>query len=203
MKASRRRNLVPAIVLGSLAVALFRFVLLSHRDHTTAEACAKHLKEIRWQLHCWVGDGEQFPPDLASISTSTNAYLFVCPGTAHQAGQATAVNFWTDYIYFGKQIEDPRFRIPMIICPPENHGGRRGVVVWRDGSTERISQGAVKSLTQVPWALAKEVPTVLVLENRAAIEVCVPPRLLPIYSNAYPASQPSPPAASSKKPAKT
>ena|SRR5205809_5791817 len=112
-----------------------------------------NMMAVWWALHDWIGEGDRFPPSLASVVNATNTTIFVSPSTSHTPGMATNVDEWTDYIYVGSGMEGCMCDVALLISPPENHGGSFGYVVWGCGEVVKFPADQVRALIKEPWGM--------------------------------------------------
>src|SRR5215510_4950183 len=123
---------------------------------TLSRMCKTNLEQIAIQLKFYVGNGDIYPPCFVCLTNENSpSNLFVCPATGRKPGALTNVDEWTDYIYFANQ-GDYHFHVPLIICPPENHGGKSGNILLGNLERSRISHREAQSLIEKPWCMAKE-----------------------------------------------
>ncbi|MCX6925456.1 MAG: hypothetical protein NT154_19945 [Verrucomicrobia bacterium] len=108
------------------------------------------MKSIWWRMHDWEGEGDQFPASL-SVLTDAPVSLFVCPNSGRQPGAITDVDAWTDYIYVPSTHDWMRLDLAVLVCPPENHGGKYGHVIFGDGWGERLPAAQVRALIKERW----------------------------------------------------
>lgn len=156
------------------------------KEEESASACMLNLQEAYWALRVRLGDGYRFPASLSSLAeTTTNSAIFVCPGSGHEAGAMTNVEDWTDFIYVGnhEDIQDPDFAL--LISPPENHGGRFGLVLWHGGNVVRLSPEQTRRLIEAPWFLATNAPNDHIEGLKRILTVQVPKRFENLYTNAW------------------
>jgi hypothetical protein len=71
--------------------------------------------------------------------------------------------------------QDPK--LPLFICPPENHEGKFGFVVWLTGQPERLSPAEITRLISQPWCFATNatIEEIDRVKNKATVQI--PPRL--------------------------
>ena len=119
-----------------------------------ADLCQKNMTAIWWALRDWEGaGGDLFPASFDSLNKTSNPAVFVCPSSGHPVGSMSNVDEWTDYIYLSGHGMDGGILadVGVLICPPENHAGQYGNVVWGDGSAKRLSAGQARELIDKPW----------------------------------------------------
>ncbi len=107
---------------------------------------------IWWQMSNWEGDGDHFPPSLSCL-TNAKSSIFICPETGHSPGVLTNVDQWTDYIYVPELPDAGRQDVAVLICPPENHGGAYGHVLWGGGWCVRLPPDKTRALIREPWCM--------------------------------------------------
>lgn len=120
----------------------------------TTNLCMTNMMAIWWELKYWNFDGDSYPPSFDSLSKTSNPALFICPSSGHAPGSMTNVNQWTDYIYLsGAQMDSSMLLdVATLICPPENHGGQYGHVVWGGGGVVRLPPDQIRALIKEPWS---------------------------------------------------
>ena len=142
-----------------------------------------NLKQIYILLRLATGEGDTFPISLGELAKdSVNSNLFVCPGTGHDAGSMRTVEEWTDYIYVGSQPELCVADAALVISPPENYGGKYGIVLFAAGYISKLSADQVRLLVEKPWLLASNAPRADLDQLKKTINVRVPKWLQPYYS---------------------
>jgi hypothetical protein len=147
--------------------------------------CRDHLKQLRWALYWRMGSGDTYVPELSRLTNEASAVLFTCPATGRPPGNVTNTDAWTDYVYFANQHDVPPFKIPLLICPPENHGGRFGLVLWKNGGVDQLSPASIRALIKTPWCMETDASPNLIAFEKDVINVRVPPRLRKEYQDAY------------------
>jgi len=146
------------------------------------DACVSNILAIHDSIYSYVGSGHRYPHRLSQISESVpNLAIFVCPDTGAIPGTATEVDLWTDYIYLGNQEDTPDQDVPLLICPPENHGGHFGHVLWRGRNVQQVRASEIHELIRDPFARCRGVQLRWVAEWRKMIRINVPTRLRPYY----------------------
>ena len=162
------------IVISALSGACQRRETAIRED----DLCLTNLAQIYVGMRHWEGDDAIYPPTLTELQGFVpSSQVLVCPATAHRAGSFTNVEQWTDYIYFGNERED-FLHVALLICPPENHRGKFGHVLWQDGERSRLSSNQVRALVSKPWCMAATD------QLNAEATVRVPLRFERIYTNA-------------------
>jgi hypothetical protein len=180
----------PTVLISALALSLgcSRHIGPTRADNLCLTNLATLSVRLQTPLAPWSPNGESFPSTLQQLVTpKTPLSVFVCPATGHKPGPSTNIEQWTDYIYFASQ-KQLLMNIPLVICPPENHGGKFGHVLWQHIGRDRLPPDQIRALIENPWNMAANDPLDDVLVVR------VPQRLQRIYTNAYtpPASSPKP-----------
>src|SRR5689334_13284122 len=111
------------------------------------------MRTVCVQLRGWYLAGDDYPPLLSSlINQNPNPAIFVCPATGHAAGRMASVEDWTDYIYVAGPY-DFMADVAVLICPPENHGGKYGHILWGSGVIEELPPDRIKALIKEPWCM--------------------------------------------------
>jgi hypothetical protein len=81
--------------------------------------------------------------------------------------------------------------IPILICPPENHGGKFENVVWFSSNTDRLSPEQVKRLIREPWSMVQDANPAEIELLKTRIHVRVPKRWAKAYPDAYTPDRPN------------
>ena len=165
-----------------------------HPTVSADDLCLTNLTELSFRLRYYSWDhADHFPPSLALLDRhDTNSELgiylartggagnwnvFVCPATGNKPHLGLFIERWTDYIYFANERFVPN-PVPILICPPENHGNRFGHVLWQDGQRTRLPADKVR-------ALIEDLSSVATNARLNDVIVLVPERLRNIYTNVY------------------
>lgn len=122
---------------------------------SAADLCTTNMMAILSKLDEAEGDGDRFPGSL-NVLLDASPSLFVCPASGHRSGRMTNVDDWTDYIYVPNAQDWMRLRLAVLICPPENHHGKYGHVVFGGGMKERLPPDEVRKLIREPWSAPGE-----------------------------------------------
>jgi hypothetical protein len=194
VKATKERAIEASVVF--VRFALVGLVCVgctqpqSDAGRTAELQCSNHLRRAALFLREAITEQPRYPSSLNEIYADvTNRSLFVCPATGHKAGKMTEIESWSDYIFVAKLpdvLNDPR--VPVLICPPENHKGGFGLVMNLDGSVDEVSPNLVKQLVGTPWLRATNAPSAEVQRLQRILIVRVPKRLEGTYTNVYRAS---------------
>jgi hypothetical protein len=146
--------------MRALAIALGLSVILGCSPRPIspsqkADLCTTNMMAIYFEVVCWNYNGDSFPPSLASLAQTNPANYFVCPCSGHAPGSVTNVEDWTDYIYLSGTHMDSTMLLDVatLICPPENHDGQFGHVVWGGGWIERLPADKIRALIKEPWCM--------------------------------------------------
>jgi len=177
------------LVVLSLIAAVVLYAQVRNSGTTNASAdslCTTNLVIIRVQLHDWGWNGAALPRNLGPLSkVITNSDVFVCPASGHQPGSVANIDEWTDYIYFVQPDDSGPPKVPLLICPPENHNGEFGNVMWRDGNRSRLTPEEIRALIKEPWIMEKSADFAELQYMKETIQVHIPSRFRSTYSNAY------------------
>jgi hypothetical protein len=122
-------------------------ILLKPFSSQKEDACKQNLRELRLLVEESLLGDSHYPKKLNDIST-TNTWLFVCPETGHKPGALTNLDEWGDYIYVGNIPYLGAPNAGMILCPPENHGGKYGYVAYVLGNVEKENSEQIRKLIQ-------------------------------------------------------
>ena len=112
-----------------------------------------------------------YPPTLAAFRPGSMMALgLVCPEatpfprskyrggglTDEDLGHTLAeMDKWTDYIYVSGLTPSSGTGIPMVICPPINHGGKGGNVLFTEHSVQWMPPPEIDRLIDGAYAYAK------------------------------------------------
>jgi len=145
--------------------------------------CISNMMAVWLLLRDWQGEGNSYPADLSFIANRTNRSLFLCPTTGHRPGDPSDVSKWTDFMYVSQSQTEPR--IAMLLSPPEDHGGRFGIVVWESGYWDSVSPSQFRALVETPWCMeySPSSPAVKILKQEMTVHV--PERFSRTYPDAY------------------
>jgi hypothetical protein len=196
----QRSNAMCAFAATTILMLLISCTASSRREVTKANLCVTNMTTLWWELTYWNFNGDSFPPSLSSLSATSNPALFVCPGSGHTFGPMTNVEEWTDYVYLSGPHMDSSMLLDtaVLICPPENHDGKFGHVVWGGGNAIRLPAKQVRALIKEPWSMPTSarssitiygpvvgisysvIPYSLYLRTNTTLHV--PPRFRGIYS---------------------
>jgi len=181
-----------ALVLGYWVLAVIAgLVACTHdsvrRDEAGRRKCAENLHAIALLLRESIPVAPDYPSTLVKLAPfTTNHNLFVCPSTDHRAGSMTNVDEWSDYIYVANLPEVANdANVALLICAPENHGGKYGNVLYLTGEVEELAAPDAKRLVASPWCFATNAPPdeTDFLERRTV--VIVPKGLKTLYPDSF------------------
>ena len=195
---TRMRTTAGSLCLLSLALCgLVQLGCKENNSNRKAAAddalCRSNLRSIRFQIEIEAASSINYVPDLQRLANSElDLSKLVCPSTGHSPGGTNNIGEWTDYIYVGN-LHDTAFDVAMIICPPENHGGRVGHVAYvdmnllatHDANTVRqlIGNPWMNVRTNAPWGHQPD------FDSNAVVHV--PPRLREFYEHSSVPRQPN------------
>ena len=117
---------------------------------TASDPCVQHLWSLFLSLQAAIGDGDRYPETLAALA-ETNAPMLVCPATGHLPGLMSDVDSWSDYVYISGDEPTMIQHVALLICPPVNHGGRYGHVLYGNSMCSQISNERFDALMRTPW----------------------------------------------------
>ena len=76
--------------------------------------------------------------------------------------------------------------IPLLISPPENHGGHYGYVVWNYSSkAAQLPATRIRALVITPWCMETNATELQLQMLKEEIVVRVPDHLCKFYPNPY------------------
>jgi hypothetical protein len=157
------------------------------QSQTACVACYTNMVEIWRLLKNWTHEGGwPFPSSLAVLaSRATNTALFVSPLSGRGAGALADLDDWTDFIYVANEDDGVDPNNALLISPPENHGGRFGLVLWNGGEIDRVSPDETRRLIEAPWLRATNASPSEIENLRPTFRVRVPKGLRALYPHAY------------------
>jgi hypothetical protein len=144
------------------------------------DGCVKNMRALSILIVLGAGNGDTYPANLGSLVT-TNTTIFVCPNSSHPPGVMTNVDNWTDYVYVSGR-ESGMWDVALLICPPENHRGRYGHVIWGDRSGSRLPADKVRALIREPWCMPRTRGVGFDEFVRPTIKIHVPSRFHSLYA---------------------
>ncbi len=151
---------VSSIRMRTFAIALGLSLILGCSPHRLSQGrqvnlCMTNMMAICFEVRYWNFNGDSFPPSLGSLAVTNPPSYFVCPCSGHTPGLMTNVEAWTDYIYLSGTHMDSTalLDVATLICPPENHGGQFGHVLWGGGWMERLPADKIRALIKEPWCM--------------------------------------------------
>jgi hypothetical protein len=126
----------------------------AERSSVKTDACTTNLTAIWRELKIWDWNGDSLPSSFAQLPLTNNPALFVCPDSGHSVGAMSNVVQWTDYIHVTGPPESMMLDVAVLICPPENHNGEFGHVIFGDGAKMiRLPAEKVRALVKEPWSM--------------------------------------------------
>src|SRR6266705_1566176 len=140
--------------LSSIFAVLFLIGCASrpHSDNPEGTICAQNLHKLGVELRAAIPVAPEYPGSLADLATvTTNRSLFTCPNTRRPGGDLKIVEDWSNYIYVAN-LPDlfSDTHVALLICPPENHSGNYGYVLWLDGVAQKLSAPDIRNLIATP-----------------------------------------------------
>lgn len=147
------------IIVGLGCVFTLLGVFLREPEPKALQSCPANLMAIRYALHEYCQRGpSNYPSDLSLLRERSGfsgpwkhlpATTFVCPHSGSATGEISDVMKWTDYIYIQGLNPSSPTNIPILICPPVNHGGRGGYVLWQGNVQWKPAEEIEKLLASV------------------------------------------------------
>ncbi len=141
---TKRSNL--KTILITLAVVLLAglilFPIARARSLAWAHkiACRNKMISYGCGFLMYAGDhGGRFPPHVASSTryVAQQPLLFICPASGHKPGESfDDFDAWSDYVYIPGCTDASPPGTVVAYCRPENHRGRGGNILFRDGHAE-------------------------------------------------------------------
>jgi hypothetical protein len=122
--------------------------------------CERHLHTIdsALQVHCYPPQ-DKYPANLVALLQHQGHILpetLTCPAATriapHFGGDTGTVERCVDYMYLGGLCPTSPPGLPVVICPPENHGGRGGYVLGTDHSVKWIPANDLRRMIEGIYA---------------------------------------------------
>ncbi len=86
---------------------------------------------------CSMDNNTCFPSNWADlVNYANNSKLWVCPSSHTSWGSITNLDQWADYILVANLKESDSPRAVLAFCPPKDHKGEGGNVLFIEGSVE-------------------------------------------------------------------
>ena len=99
--------------------------------------CVGNLRQLGVAVSMYTLDHTNAPPDMGALANYVqDPAVFVCPLTRHSPGSLSRVNQWTDYVLAHGYSTISSTDTVMMYCPPRNHGGSGGSILFVDGHVE-------------------------------------------------------------------
>ena len=106
--------------------------------------CMRRLVSISFALYRYAEDHDgKFPDDFTIlIGPHLEPEHFVCPATRKRPQPGLPVADWSDYVFipgahFVTDANDKSdYSLIVAYCPPENHRGKKAIVLFADGHAE-------------------------------------------------------------------
>ena len=142
MKRSKRLVAVVVIVVTLVVLAALLLPAVARfRGIAIRSSCQSNLHQFDIAIASYWNASKHYPSTLTDMSPNDiHSKLFMCPGDMDARFTRDLSNAWTtaSYIYVAGLGPDCPDDMPLIICPPINHGGRGGNVLWGDHSTSWV-----------------------------------------------------------------
>jgi len=150
-RGDRKRAIISGLnCIASLAFVLLLFVwpvikynIIDHQRAPRAE-CASRLSNLAYLSACYsVDHDDRLPTNMTSCLAYWPEYskseyrddlrFLLCPATDHEAGRKDDADHWTDFVVVTHSTVTQEPHTPFIFCPPQNHGGMGGNILFSDG----------------------------------------------------------------------
>ena len=147
-----------AIISGLNCIASLAFVLLLFvwpvikyniidQQRSPRTECSSRLSNLACLSAFYsVDHNDQLPTNMTSClaywpERSHSEYrhdlrFLLCPATGHAAGPREEADHWTDFVVVTNSTVTQGPHTPFIVCPPQNHGGMGGNILFSDGMVE-------------------------------------------------------------------
>jgi hypothetical protein len=151
----------------------------------SVDTCVSNcLYQIGLALMDEAGDRNHFVWSFSYLKEAqTEPGIFSCCNTTNPSTASGSVDKWTDYILIGNTPVDWIPQAPIVISPPENHGGKYGYVLYPGLTISRFPADTVRALIREPWCLATNESSDVVEFYKTSVHVQVPDRFRSIYTN--------------------
>ena len=126
-----------AVVIVVLALCVSSLSTKWDRDRRVS--CVGNLTHINLGIKMYAADhGNVYPQKLVDLGRylTYTPKLFVCPASGNRPGDFETVDQWTEYQYVSGLHESLPSDTVVACCPPQNHDGDGGNILFRDGHIE-------------------------------------------------------------------
>ena len=128
------------IVVFIILFALILYLPFDSRHPDYRLLCKSNLKHMSMAAllyahdhdDVWARNVNQLLPYVGTPKT------LVCPATQHEPGEVEYAAEWTDYVFIADVNMNADSPEILAYCPPANHDGKLGIVVFSDGHVERL-----------------------------------------------------------------
>jgi prepilin-type processing-associated H-X9-DG protein len=131
------KNISISSAISVLAVVVILFFIVApnlHWTHSNAKRthCMCNLMQIGKMVKLYSEEHSgACPASLQDLTNfCTNPRLYICMSSGHKPGSITNISDWTDYTF----IPNSGTNMVLAFCPPKNHGGKGGNIMFVDGS---------------------------------------------------------------------
>ena len=170
-----KKNLLLAVIAFAAIIAylFFAFVWIPHAiELSKRSACQSNLHQfdLALQANC-VRGGTNYLDRLSDVPDEDIApMLFRCPSdpNGHIAASVKEADATMSYIYVGGLPTNCPGDIPLIICPPKNHGNKGGNVLFANHECKWIPCPEIDRLIEQTCAYAKSNNLQIVTRETAA-----------------------------------
>jgi prepilin-type processing-associated H-X9-DG protein len=127
------------IILG-VAVWWIASSIDEAKRRPTRLICANNLHQIGRAAELYESDHTNKMQSFQALKDTNGVFyinqpkLFICPHSGNKPGELSNVDKWTDYkVISGLTTASPPEAV-VAFCPPQNHGGKGGNILYNDGS---------------------------------------------------------------------
>ena len=162
---------VPILILAGVGlIAALLIVQLVNQPRDPKIECLSRLSNIGLLSQFYsAAHNDQLPTNVASLLAywpgfshreyRRNLRFLLCPATHHTAGKKAEADHWTDFVMFTNVARSSPSRMPLMYCPPRNHAGIGGNILFTDGSVEWYDANEFSNvLSQQSWEIPKGRP---------------------------------------------
>ena len=166
-----------AWILGTIILILQACVvalgILTVRESARQSKCMANLHGPGKSMKIYSIDNSAcFPSNWAGFSNyANNARMYVCFSSGTTTGSEANVDQWTDYVLVANLQEGDPAQAVLAFCPPKDHKGDGGFILFIEGSVEWTPSEEFGALLSDPCRFfgTDDVAKVIELQHRVMI----------------------------------
>ncbi len=125
------------VVIVGILIGLCPCSFSCSSERARRVACMNNLIMIGKARMMYAMDHTNGVPDLLAITNyAANPRLFICPSSGHNPGPLPSLRQWSDYVMASGLGTVTPPHAAVAFCPPENHDGKGGNILFDDGSVQ-------------------------------------------------------------------